>query len=177
MNTEQLIFYFFSALLLTSALMVVSIQNLVRSIFLFFVSLFSLAALYIFALADFIAITQVVIYVGGVLVLMLFAFMLSNKELLNSLQPIKNSFKFYQLIGIFICLAFLFVLVSLNLQIDFSNLSWIKSSNPIMESDNTTHTIGILSMTRYLLPFEVLSVFLLMALIGAAHLARKGKKT
>ena len=170
-------FYFFSALLLTSALMVVSIQNLVRSIFLFFVSLFSLAALYIFALADFIAITQVVIYVGGVLVLMLFAFMLSNKELLNSLQPIKTSFKFYQLIGIFICLAFLFVLVSLNLQIDFSNLSWIKSSNPIMESDNTTHTIGILSMTRYLLPFEVLSVFLLMALIGAAHLARKGKKT
>ena len=177
MNTEQLIFYFFSALLLTSALMVVSIQNLVRSIFLFFVSLFSLAALYIFALADFIAITQVVIYVGGVLVLMLFAFMLSNKELLNSLQPIKKSFKFYQLIGIFICLAFLFVLVSFNLQIDFSNLSWIKSSNPIMESDNTTHTIGILSMTRYLLPFEVLSVFLLMALIGAAHLARKGKKT
>ena len=177
MNTEQLIFYFFSALLLTSALMVVSIQNLVRSIFLFFVSLFSLAALYIFALADFIAITQVVIYVGGVLVLMLFAFMLSNKELLNSLQPIQKSFKFYQLIGIFICLAFLFVLVSLNLQIDFSNLSWIKSSNPIMESDNTTHTIGILSMTRYLLPFEVLSVFLLMALIGAAHLARKGKKT
>ena len=177
MNTEQLIFYLFSALLLTSALMVVSIQNLVRSIFLFFVSLFSLAALYIFALADFIAITQVVIYVGGVLVLMLFAFMLSNKELLNSLQPIKKSFKFYQLIGIFICLAFLFVLVSLNLQIDFSNLSWIKSSNPIMESDNTTHTIGILSMTRYLLPFEVLSVFLLMALIGAAHLARKGKKT
>ena len=177
MNTEQLIFYFFSVLLLTSALMVVSIQNLVRSIFLFFVSLFSLAALYIFALADFIAITQVVIYVGGVLVLMLFAFMLSNKELLNSLQPIKKSFKFYQLIGIFICLAFLFVLVSLNLQIDFSNLSWIKSSNPIMESDNTTHTIGILSMTRYLLPFEVLSVFLLMTLIGAAHLARKGKKT
>ena len=163
--------------MLTSALMVVSIQNLVRSIFLFFVSLFSLAALYIFALADFIAITQVVIYVGGVLVLMLFAFMLSNKELLNSLQPFKKSFKFYQLIGIFICLAFLFVLVSLNLQIDFSNLSWIKSSNPIMESDNTTHTIGILSMTRYLLPFEVLSVFLLMALIGAAHLARKGKKT
>ena len=120
MNTEQLIFYFFATLLLISALMVVTIQNLVRSIFLFFVSLFSLAALYVFALADFIAITQVVIYVGGVLVLMLFAFMLSNKELLNSLQPIKTSFKFYQVMGIFICLAFLFILVSLNLQIDFS---------------------------------------------------------
>ncbi len=177
MNTEQLIFYFFAALLLTSALMVVAMQNLVRSIFLFFVALFSLAALYVFALADFIAITQVVIYVGGVLVLMLFAFMLSNKELLNSLHPIKTSFKFYQLTGIFICLAFLFILVSLNLQIDFSGLNWIKSSTNIKEIDNTTHNIGILSMTRYLLPFEVLSVFLMMALIGAAHLARKDKKT
>jgi NADH-quinone oxidoreductase subunit J len=107
---------------------------------------------------------------------MLFAFMLSNKELLNSLLPIKTTIKFYQLTGIFICLAFLFILVSLNLQIDFSGLNWIKSSAPILERDNITHNIGILSMTRYLLPFEVLSVFLMMALIGAAHLARKGKK-
>jgi len=176
MNIEQLIFYFFAALLLISGLMVVAMQNLVRSIFLFFVSLFSLAALYLFALADFIAITQVVIYAGGVLVLMLFAFMLSNKELLNSLQPIKTRFKFYQLTGIFICLVFLFILVSINLQIDFSGLKWINSSAPILKSDNTTHNIGIQSMTRYLLPFEVLSVFLMMTLIGAAHLARKGKK-
>jgi NAD(P)H-quinone oxidoreductase subunit 6 len=176
MNTEQLIFYFFAALVLISALMVVTMQNLVRSIFLFFVTLFALAALYVFALADFIAISQVVIYVGGVLVLMLFAFMLSNKELLNSLQPIKRTFKLYHLAGIFICLTFLFILISLIGQIDFSGLNWIKSSTPILERDNTTHSIGIQSMTRYLLPFELLSVLLMMALIGAAHLARKVKK-
>lgn len=176
MNAEQLIFYFFSALVLISAFMVVTMHNLVRSIFLFFVTLFSLAALYVFALADFIAITQVVIYVGGVLVLMLFAFMLSNKELLNSLEPIKRTFKLNHLAGIFICLSFLFILVSLTVQINFSGLDWIKSAAPILERDNTIHAIGIHSMTRYLLPFEVLSVFLMMALIGAAHLARKGKK-
>ena len=176
MNTEQLIFYFFAALVLTSALMVVTMQNLVRSIFLFFVTLFSLAALYVFALADFIAITQVVIYVGGVLVLMLFAFMLSNKELLNSIRPTKKTINLYQLAGVFICLMILFILFSLIGQIDFYELDWIKTSAPILEKDNTTHTIGILSMTKYLLPFEVLSVFLMMALIGAAHLARKGKK-
>jgi len=176
MNTEQLIFYFFAALVLTSALMVVTMQNLVRSIFLFFVTLFALAALYVFALADFIAITQVVIYVGGVLVLMLFAFMLSNKELLNSIRPTKKTINLYQLAGVFICLMILFILFSLIGQIDFYELDWIKTSAPILEKDNTTHTIGILSMTKYLLPFEVLSVFLMMALIGAAHLARKGKK-
>ena len=65
MNVEQILFYFFGVLVLGSALLVVSMQNLVRSIFLFFVTLFSLAALYVFALADFVALTQVVIYVGG----------------------------------------------------------------------------------------------------------------
>jgi NAD(P)H-quinone oxidoreductase subunit 6 len=177
MNTEQLIFYFFAALVLISALMVVTMRNLVRSIFLFFVTLFSLASLYVFALADFIAITQIVLYAGGVLVLMLFAFMLSNKELLNSIEPIKRTFKLNHLAGIIICFTFLFILVRLIGQIDFSGLNWIQSAAPIVDGGNTIYSIGIQTMTRYLLPFEVLSVFLMMALIGAAHLARKGKKT
>ena len=80
MSAEQIVFYFFAALTLISAFLVVNMQNLVRSIFLFFVTIFSLAAMFVFALADFIAVTQVVIYVGGVLVLMLFGFMLSNRE-------------------------------------------------------------------------------------------------
>jgi len=177
MSAEQLIFYFFAALLLSSALIVVISANLVRSIFLFFVTLFSLAALYVFALADFIALTQVVLYAGGVLVLMLFAFMLSNKELLNFMKPVKRSVEPTQLIGVFIALAFLFILLRLFVENDFSKLSWIQSGTQISTNDNTTHAIGIQSMTRYLLPFEILSVFLLMALVGAAHLARKEKKT
>lgn len=177
MNAEQLIFYFFAIMLLLSALVVVTSYNLIRSIFLFFVTLFALAAIYVFALADFIALTQVVLYAGGVLILMLFAFMLSNKELLNALQPVSKSLKLNHFIGIFISIAFLFILIRLIFENDLSQLEWIKSSTPISASDNTIHAIGIQSMTRYLLPFEILSVFLMMALIGAAHLARKGKKT
>jgi NAD(P)H-quinone oxidoreductase subunit 6 len=176
MNAEQLIFYFFAIMLLLSALIVVTSYNLVRSIFLFFVTLFALAAIYVFALADFIALTQVVLYAGGVLVLMLFAFMLSNKELLNALKPVKNSFKLNHFLGVFIALAFLLILLRLFLENDFSQLEWIKSGTPISKNDNTIHAIGIQSMTRYLLPFEILSVFLMMSLVGAAHLARKGKK-
>lgn len=176
MDPEQIIFYFFSALVLISAILVVTMQNLVRSIFLFFVTLFSLAALYVFALADFVALAQVLIYVGGVLVLMLFAFMLSNKELLNNLGPARGTFKFNQLAGILICLAFLFILCSFIYNTDLNHLEWMKTSKPVGPLDNTIHQIGINTMTRYLLPFEVLSVFLMMALIGAAHLARKGKK-
>lgn len=176
MNAEQLIFYFFAALLLLSSLIVVTSRNLVRSIFLFFVTLFALAAIYVFALADFIALTQVVLYAGGVLVLMLFAFMLSNKELLNAIEPAKRVFKFKHYVGIFISLAFLFILLHIFLEHDFSQMDWIKSANPISKNDNTIHLIGIQSMTYYLLPFEILSVFLMMALVGAAHLARRDKK-
>lgn len=176
MNPEQIIFYFFAAMVLISAFLVVSMHNLVRSIFLFFVTLFSLAAIYVFAFADFVAITQVVIYVGGVLVLMLFAFMLSNKELLSKINPVKGLIRVNHIAGILVCALFLFILINVIIQADFENLNWIKSANQIKANDNTIHQIGIQTMTGYLLPFEVLSVLLLMALIGAAHLARKEKK-
>lgn len=176
MLAEQLIFYFFAALLLMSALIVVTAKNLVRSIFLFFTSLFSLAAIYVFSLADFIALTQVVLYAGGVLVLMLFAFMLSQKGLLNAVQSAQSSIKLNHLAGIIISILFFALLLRLFLEHDFYQSQWIKSGSSIKKDDNTIHAIGIRSMTSYLLPFEILSVFLLMALIGAAHLARKGNK-
>jgi NADH-quinone oxidoreductase subunit J len=176
MSSEQIIFYFFAAMVLISALLVVSIHNLVRSIFLFFVTLFSLAALYVFAFADFVAITQVVIYVGGVLVLMLFAFMLSNKELLSKINPVKGIIRVNHIVAILVCTLFLFILLNVIIKADFESLLWIKTADQINGKDNTVHQIGIQTMTRYLLPFEVLSVLLLMALIGAAHLARKEKK-
>ena len=176
MGTEQIIFYFFAASVLISALCVVVMKNLVRSIFLFFVTLFSLAALYLFSLADFIALTQVVIYAGGVLVLMLFAFMLSNRELLNSLKPSASGIKVNHFAGILISSLFLFILLSAIISTDLKQLAWIQESVPLSPADNTTHQIGIHTMTTYLLPFEILSIFLMMALIGAAHLARKGNK-
>jgi len=176
MNQEQIIFYFFAASVLISALSVVIMRNLVRSIFLFFVTLFSLAALYLFALADFIALAQVVIYAGGVLVLMLFAFMLSNRELLNSLKPAASSFRFNNFAGILISLLFLLILVIVIVKTDLNQIAWMQESVPIDAADNTTHLIGIHTMTGYLLPFEILSVFLMMVLVGAAHLARKGGK-
>lgn len=177
MSPEQLVFYFFAALTLGSALLVVSMKNLVRSIFLFFVTIFSLAALYVFALADFIAVTQVVIYVGGVLVLMLFAFMLSNKEVLSGLQSLQTGFRMNHLAGLLVALGFLFLLGTLINVTDLLSLPWIKTLPEIGQNDNTIHLIGINTMTRYLLPFEMVSVFLMMALIGAAHLARKEKRS
>jgi NAD(P)H-quinone oxidoreductase subunit 6 len=176
MNVEQLLFYVLSGVALVSALLVVSLKNFVRSIFLFFLTLFSMAGLFVFALADFVAITQLVIYVGGVLVLMIFAFLLSNRELLNNPDKAKAQVGFIHYFpGILSAVLFFGVLMFVFRGIDPDNFDWIKaaSQNTLKPTDNTTHYLGINIMTRYLLPFEVVSVLLLMALIGAAHLARK----
>ena len=92
MNLVQVLFYVMSFVAVASAVIVASAKNLVRSVFMFFITLFALAGLYVLALADFVAITQIVIYVGGILVLILFAFMLSGRETLSVLQQQKKHF-------------------------------------------------------------------------------------
>ena len=92
MSLEVFVFYAFAALAIFASFLVVTLKNTARALFLFFVVLFAMAGLYLFALADFVAITQIMVYVGGVLILMIFAFMLSNKELLEDLQNISGRF-------------------------------------------------------------------------------------
>lgn len=176
MNVEQIVFYIISGVMLLSALLVVSLKNFVRSIFLFFLTLFSMAGLFVFALADFVAITQLVIYVGGVLVLMIFAFMLSNRELLNNPDSSKPQIGLvHYLPGIMVSILFFAILMFIFSDLDPQQFKWIEEagSNTLKPTDNTIQYLGINIITRYLLPFEVVSVLLLMALIGAAHLARR----
>lgn len=178
---EAFLFYLFSVIAVGSAIVLVSMRNIARALFLFFVVLFAVAGLYVFALADFVAVTQILIYVGGVLVLMLFAFMLSNKELLNQLQA--GTTHFFALPvwqALLIAVLFLGVLVYAATQFHAHEPQWISDARNagtvIHPTDLTIQNLGIHIMTRYLLPFEVVSVLLMMALIGAAHLARKGEQ-
>lgn len=175
MTINQILFYVMGFTALASALIVAASKNLVRSVFMFFVTLFALAGLYAFALADFVAITQIVIYVGGVLVLMLFAFMLSAKETLNNLQQQGSKFiSINNFAALLVAALFLVVLVNAFIKAQPDSLGWIQQSakTNIPRTDNIGN-IGVNLMTRYLLPFEVISVVLMMALIGAAHLSRK----
>lgn len=177
--TEQVIFYFFAVLVLLSALAVVTMENIVRSIFLFFVTLFSMAGLFVFALADFVAVTQVVIYVGGVLVLMIFAFLLSDRSMLDPDIKSKHTLiGVHYLPGLAVALLFFTILASTVWQANPGQLEWIKNAerNTVTPADNTIHFIGVNLMTRYLIPFETISILLMLALIGAAHLTRKERK-
>lgn len=171
-------FYAFGLLAISSALLVVSLKNTVRALFLFFITLFAMAGLFLFALADFVAITQIMVYVGGVLILMIFAFMLSNKELLADMQNISTRFlTIPNWQSLLLSLGFVTVIIYGIIDWKDQTPEWIveniKTGNIIQPTDNNIHQLGVKFMTQYVLPFEVISIFLLMALIGAAHLSRK----
>jgi NADH-quinone oxidoreductase subunit J len=181
MSLVKLLFYLMSFIALASGLYVASTKNLVRSIFMFFITLFAVAGLYVLALADFVAITQIVIYVGGILVLMLFAFMLSGKETLDVLvQQRKQFISISTLPALLLAVLFLIVLVNMILKVDADHLGWINKAitqkNEVLPEAAMTENIGVNLMTRYLLPFEAVSILLMIALVGAAHLSRKEPK-
>jgi len=182
MSLVQALFYVMSFIALASAVYVATTTNLVRSIFMFFITLFALAGLYVLSLADFVAITQIVIYVGGILVLILFAFMLSGKETLNAIGRQRKTFiSIGNLPALLLAALFFIVLINMIFKVDAGNLEWIKKSvalkNDIQPDAAMTENIGVNLMTTYLLPFEAISIILMVALIGAAHLSRKGDRS
>ena len=149
-------------LIIASAFMVATSPNLVHSAVSLLFTLFGIAAIYIYLYADFIAATQVVIYVGGILVLIIFGVMLTNK-IENATITSKTH---NQIPAVF----FSSILLLLQFYIIF-NTKWLVKDN--LPKENTIDSIGNLLLTKYLLPFEVISILLLAALIGAAMLSRK----
>lgn len=179
---EKLIFYVFSLLAIGTAVIVVGLKNTARALFLFFMVLFFMAGLYIFALADFVAITQILVYVGGVLVLMIFAFMLSNRELLADMQKVSGRFlSVPNWQGLLLAFGFFAVMVYGIWEWQSAMPEWItdniRRGQVIAASDNNIRQLGMRFMTSHVLAFEVISVFLMMVLIGAAHMARREGKS
>jgi NADH-quinone oxidoreductase subunit J len=159
---QQVIWYFFAALTVLSAAAVVFSRSLIYSAFSLLFTFFGVAALYVFLGADFLAATQVVIYVGGILVLLLFGVMLTHK--LYSLNLRTETFQFFP--GLLMMAAVLLTLAGV-----ITRTEWHKG--PERPLAPTTAQIGELFMRDYVLPFEVASIFLLIALIGAAMIVRR----
>jgi NADH:ubiquinone oxidoreductase subunit 6 (subunit J) len=173
-----IMFYVMAAIALGSALYVAASGNLIRSIFMFFITLFALAGLYVLSLADFVAVTQVVVYVGGILVLIMFAFMLSGRENLEGIKQQKNRLlSVSKLPAILLAAAFFVVLANIFLKARSDDSGWIRQAiaeqNVMTPQNISINNLGVNLMTNYLLPFEAISILLLMALVGAAHLSRK----
>src|ERR1700761_1937878 len=182
MTLVRILFYFMSFIAIGSALFVAGTKNLVRSVFIFFITLFALAGLYVLALADFVAITQIVIYVGGILVLILFAFMLSGKETLGAVSQIESGLiSAKKLPALLLAALFFILLFNVFSHAGADKQAWVNNAiatnNVIAPNGQSTANLGVNLMTRYLLPFEAISILLMIALIGAAHLSGKERNT
>ena len=159
----EVLFLGLITVIICSAFWVVISPNLVHSAVSLLVTLFGIAGLYVFLYADFLAATQIVIYVGGILVLIIFGVMLTNKID----KPVIASNSSNKIIGLFIS-GFIFSMLS----IIVLQTPW--DINPdISQGPSTVELIGHLILGKYLLPFELVSVLLLAALTGSAMLARK----
>jgi NADH-quinone oxidoreductase subunit J len=164
----DIIFYFFAIITLVSAAIVVFSRNIIHSAFSLMFTFFGVAGLYVMLNADFIAVTQVLIYVGGILVLILFGVMLTTKVIgvemkTGTLRVLPASILVAILVG------------------SLCGIFWItdwpaQAGTNVEVSPTTAVGIGRALMTTYLLPFEVASVVLLVAMIGAAMIARRERK-
>ena len=164
-TTQLICFSILSLIIIIGSLGVVLLESIVYSAFLLGGAFMSVAGLYLLLNASFVAAAQVLVYVGAINVLILFAIMLVNKK--EDLKPIKylNSRK---LISSTICIT----LLSLLVRVDLSN-SWLIADPKLSIGEESTIRLGEHLFSDYLLPFEVASVLLLMAMIGAIVLARR----
>ena len=163
---KTFIFYGFALMTVASALVVVTVRNIVHAAFSLMVTLFGVAGLYVFLQADFLAATQVIVYVGGILVLILFGVMMTSGRLEMRIHIERGQL----LLGGVIALMLLMLLLT----VIANTPAWKNLTDDGTEFPPTTERIGELILNGpFLLPFEVVSVLLLVALIGAALISRK----
>ena len=151
---------------IASALVVVTVRNIVHAAFSLMVTLFGVAGLYVFLQADFLAATQVIVYVGGILVLILFGVMMTSGRLEMRIHIERGQLLLGGLVALMLLMLLLTVIANTPI--------WKNLTDDGTQLPPTTERIGELILNgQFLLPFEVVSVLLLVALIGAALISRK----
>ena len=158
-----IVFWILSFVIVVSAIMVVSLKNVFHCALFLVLALFSVAGIYILLEAEFLAAAQVLIYVGAIAILLIFAIMLTRNLASTAIRQTNENV----LVSFFVSVVFAFATVILI----GSTHVWQYAKEGFV-GDNVM-TIGKLLMTKYVLPFEVVSVLLLAAMIGAIVLARK----
>lgn len=160
MNAALILHYFFLAAATVATVALLFVRNVFYGALLLVITLLCLAGLYVLSFAEFLAITQILVYAGGILVVIIFAIMLTSQ--LNGKPLLVDHSN--RLSGGFAGASMLGFLVYL-----------IVDQFPILSNGHvrpfSISTLGRLLLTEYALPFEVTGVVLLIALIGAAVIA------
>ena len=159
--TGDLVFYLLALLTIVPAIWVAFSPNIVHAGFALLFTLFGAAGLYAYMGADFIAVTQLMVYIGGVLVLVLFTVMMTRVP-----QKGKANFGVDRFVPAAVFALGVFALL-------YKTITSVEWGGSFVEAQPTTAEIGTNLMTSYIFPFEYVSLVLLAAMIGAAVLIRE----
>jgi NADH-quinone oxidoreductase subunit J len=164
MSIIQIIFLLLSVMAVGSALMMITSKNPVNSVLWLIVVFFAISGHYILLNAQFLAIVNIIVYAGAIMVLFLFVVMLMN---LNAeTEPVKN--RRLQLIGITSGGALMLIIVSAISKIDVEQMVQINAGD-----SGLIKVLGMNLFKNYVLPFEISSVLFLSAMIGAVVIGKK----
>ncbi len=164
MNITTLVFILLSVMAVGSAAMMIASKSPVHSVLWLIVVFFAISGHYILLNAQFLAIVNIIVYAGAIMVLFLFVVMLMN---LNAeTEPIKNYR--LQLIGIISGGTLLLIILSAIMKIDVEQLVEMKTGN-----EGLIKSLGLNLFKNYVLPFEISSVLFLSAMIGAVVIGKK----
>ena len=165
MTAEQVIFLIVGAVILVAGFLVVTVRNLVHAALWLVVTLFGVAILYALLNASFLAVVQVVVYIGAIAILFIFAVMLTRRQAADTGASVNKNWWAGALIAVVTFAGLAFMLQS------WSGFS--KQASAIPSGFDAVNQLGeaLTSPVGYVLPFEVASVLLLAALVGAVYLA------
>ena len=170
MTAEQIIFLLIGALILGSALMVVTTRKLIQAALWLVVVLFGVAVLYAILQANFLAVVQVVVYIGAIAILFIFAVMLTRKEMRDQGPQTRANWWIAALLGLLVLVGLIFLIL------DQPGVN--RTAAGIPTGVDTLRNLGtaLVSPDAYVLPFEVASILLLAALVGSVYIAGVGGK-
>jgi NADH-quinone oxidoreductase subunit J len=171
-NFAQILFYVLAVLTIAGGIGVITLKNPVHAALALLWTFLMVAVLFILRHAEFLAAVQVLVYVGGILVLFLFVIMLVNVKgldpdtvFLSRIAPLAV------LAGIAVGLILMVALLIGTLPTGSGDLAALQSVDG--ENVGNTEAVGMLLYTRYLVPFEIVSVVLLVAMIAAIIFGRR----
>lgn len=170
MTIQQVVFILISLLTIGSAIVVVIDRNLFRAAIALMASFLGVAGLYILLEAGFLAVAQLLVYIGAISILVIFAIMMTRR-LMQTIESPFNSQPIWGLIGAFLAFLLL-VVVALR---TWPTTQFPTPSSPVPVSSVQQLGALMVSPDAYVIPFEVASVLLLAALIGAVVISRPEK--
>jgi len=169
MTFNEFIFYFFAAILVLSALGVITARNPVHAALLLVLAFCTSAALWMQLQAEFLAITLVLVYVGAVMVLFLFVVMMLD----INLARLREGFWSYLPLGAVVALLLVAEMVLVVLGGRYAGFGDVPAPPPLPGGYSNTKELGRLIYTEYVYPFELAAVLLLIAIVAAISLTMR----